>query len=97
MRVWWRHISHKSLWPNERLFFEIYAKALRGGPLASFLDDIVDAWVAPIAAFSGSEAYARLCVAVTRGLLLDLLATRNRKAVDAAMEQFIALGRPSVR
>src|ERR1044071_3890552 len=24
MRTWWRHISDTSLWPNERLFFEIY-------------------------------------------------------------------------
>ena len=30
-------------------------------------------------------------VAVSRGLLLDLLATRNREAVDAAMEAYIAL------
>jgi AcrR family transcriptional regulator len=99
MRVWWQHISHKSLWPNERLFFEIYAHALRGGPTKHFLDDIVDAWVAPVAvmaeaagiARADAVAYARLCVAVTRGLLLDLLATRDRKAVDAAMDQFIAM------
>ncbi|HVV37826.1 MAG TPA: TetR/AcrR family transcriptional regulator [Acidimicrobiales bacterium] len=97
MRAWWRHISHKSLWPNERLFFEIYAQALRGGPTAHFLDDIVDAWVEPIAAASGSAAFARLCVAVTRGLLLDLLATQDRKAVDAAMDYFIARVQPSVR
>ena len=97
MRVWWRHISHKSLWPNERLFFEIYCHAMRGGPTQHFLDDIVDAWVAPLAVVTGSVAYARLCVAVTRGLLLDLLATGDRRAVDAAMEQFIALGQPSAR
>src|SRR3954465_7364235 len=24
MRAWWRHISDAALWPNERLFFEIY-------------------------------------------------------------------------
>src|SRR3954462_6278284 len=24
MRAWWRHISDPSLWPNERLFFEVY-------------------------------------------------------------------------
>ena len=23
-RAWWRHISDPSLWPNERLFFELY-------------------------------------------------------------------------
>lgn len=97
MRAWWRHISSPALWPNERLFFEVYAQGLRGRePSVRLLDGIVDDWVKPIAAMTG-EPYARLCVAVTRGLLLDLLATGNRKAVDTAMDQFIALGRPSVR
>ena len=38
-----------------------------------------------------AAAYARLGVAVTRGLLLDLLATADRAAVDAAMDEWIAL------
>lgn len=97
MRAWWKHISAPALWPNERLFFEVYAQALRGRePSVQLLDRIVDDWVERIAAMTGYP-YARLCVAVTRGLLLDLLATGNRKAVDAAMDQFIALGRPSAR
>ena len=33
---------------------------------------------------------ARLGVAVARGLLLDLLATGDREAVDAAVERYIA-------
>jgi hypothetical protein len=33
---------------------------------------------------------ARLGLAVTRGLLLDLLATGDRDGVDEAMEMFIA-------
>jgi hypothetical protein len=36
-------------------------------------------------------AHARLGVAISRGLLLDLLATENREAVDAAMEAYIDL------
>jgi hypothetical protein len=36
-----------------------------------------------------ARAGARLGVAVTRGLLLDLLATGDRAAVDAAMEAYI--------
>jgi hypothetical protein len=36
-----------------------------------------------------ARAHARLGVAVTRGLLLDLLATRDTTGVDAAMEAFI--------
>jgi AcrR family transcriptional regulator len=98
MRAWWTHISDPSLWPNERLFFEIYGQALQGRPgTTELLDGIVDAWLEPGA--SALEAYgvpegravARLGVAVTRGLLLDLLATGNRAEVDAAMEAYITL------
>src|SRR4051794_26371812 len=82
MRAWWRHISDESLWPNERLFFELYGQALQGRPgTAEMLDGIVDAWLEPAATmltqlgFPNGEATARLGIAVTRGLLLDLLAT----------------------
>ena len=30
MRGWWRHISDPSLWPNERLFYELYGQAIQG-------------------------------------------------------------------
>ena len=99
IRDWWRHISDPALWPNERLFFEIYAQALQGSTYAlPLLDGIVDLWVEPltrIAVAQGRDeaearAEARLGVAVTRGLLLDLLATQDRAAVDAAMERYIA-------
>jgi AcrR family transcriptional regulator len=99
MRRAWRHIADPSLWPNERLFFEIYTQALQGHPHAlPVLDGIVDLWVEPltrIAVAQGRDeaearAEARLGVAVTRGLLLDLLATQDRAAVDAAMERDIA-------
>ena len=100
MRQWWRHISDPSLWPNERLFFELYGQALQGRPgTEELLDGIVDAWLpfATVAlealgmAHDEALAQARLGVAVTRGLLLDLLATGNREAVDAAMEAYIDL------
>lgn len=100
MRAWWRHISDPSLWPNERLFYELYGQALQGRPgTEELLDGIVDAWLPPIVevnrAYGMDEAtavaHARLGVAVTRGLLLDLLATRDREAVDAAMERWIAI------
>jgi AcrR family transcriptional regulator len=100
LRQWWRHISSPTLWPNERLFFEVYGQALQGRPgTTALLDGIVDAWVEPAAqgfiayGFGREEAYAsaRLGIAVSRGLLLDLLATGDRDAVDAAMEAYIAL------
>jgi AcrR family transcriptional regulator len=98
MRRMWRRVADPALWPNERLFFEVYAQALRGGPHAEpLLDGIVDLWVEPLARLAvargddeaRARAEARLGVAVTRGLLLDLLATRDRAAVDAAMERYI--------
>ena len=105
MWIWWRHISDPSLWPNERLFFEVYGQALHGrSPATQLLDGVVDAWVDPIAEMlttmgvppDDARPLARLGVAVTRGLLLDLLATGDRASVDAAMEQWIALNARSL-
>jgi AcrR family transcriptional regulator len=98
MRRMWRRVADPALWPNERLFFEVYAQALQGSPHAlPLLDGIVDLWVEPLARIAVAQgrpedearAEARLGVAVTRGLLLDLLATGDRAAVDAAMERYI--------
>jgi AcrR family transcriptional regulator len=100
MRAWWRHISDPSLWPNERLFFEIYGQALQGRPHAGeLLEGIVDSWLGPVTemgeamgmSHDTAEASARLGIAVTRGLLLDLLATGDRARVDAAVEHWIEL------
>jgi AcrR family transcriptional regulator len=99
-RAFWKHISDPSLWPNERLFFELYGRALQGrGPAVELLDGIVTDWLEPITEVnvalglprSEAAAQARLGLAVTRGLLLDLLATRDATGVDAAMDAFIAL------
>jgi AcrR family transcriptional regulator len=98
LREWWRHISDPALWPNERLFFEIYGQALQGRPgTTELLDGIVDDWLEPGIQYGlargmtreQAAASARLGVAVTRGLLLDLLATGDRAAVDAAMDAYI--------
>jgi AcrR family transcriptional regulator len=96
----WAHISDPSLWPQEKLFFELYARALRGRPgTQGFLDDVIDPWVVLLSgAFvaagadeAGARADARLGVAVVRGLLLDLLATKDRQGVDAAYERYLQL------
>ncbi len=100
MRAWWRHISDPSLWPNERLFFELYGQAAQGRPhTAQMLDGIVDDWLEPATEINmayglsrdEARAHARLGIAVTRGLLLDLVATREVEAVDAAMDAFIEI------
>jgi hypothetical protein len=100
MRSMWQRLADPSLWPNERLFFELYAQALQGRPgTAAMLDDVVDAWLRPMAEYAreremdvqAAQADTRLGVAVVRGLLLDLLATRDRAAVDRAFERYVAL------
>jgi AcrR family transcriptional regulator len=99
-RRMWQHLSDPALWPNERLFFEMYGRALQArAHTAGLLDDTVNSWLEPIMALRQAQgvppqairAQARLDLAGTRGLLLDLLATGDRAGVDAAMEQFIAL------
>jgi aminoglycoside 2'-N-acetyltransferase I len=99
----WRGLADPAMWPSERLFFEVYVQALQGHEHARpLLDGIVDGWVDPLARIgvaSGvpearARAEARLGVAVTRGLLLDLLATADRAGVDAAMERWIEVLAP---
>jgi AcrR family transcriptional regulator len=99
-RRMWRVLSDPALWPNARLFFEVYGQALQGRHhTAHFLDDIVESWLEPATAVrlaqgvppKRARAQARLDVATTRGLLLDLLATGDRAGVDDAAEQFNAL------
>lgn len=99
----WKRLSDPKMWPQERLFFELYSYALLGRPgTDGFLDGIVEDWVAPVAdglMAEGAEerdarADARLGLAVVRGLLLDLLATGDREAVDEAYRRFVSLVRP---
>jgi AcrR family transcriptional regulator len=100
LRAWWRHISDRSLWPNARLFFELYGQALQSREhTEELLEDIVESWLQPAAALSiargvpesDARAQARLGIAVTRGLLLDLLATEDVEGVDGAMEAYIGM------
>jgi AcrR family transcriptional regulator len=106
LRRMWRILADPSLWPLERLFYEVYGQALQGRPhMTHFLDDIVESWLAPAAALGvrqglskrDARAWARLGLAVTRGLLLDLLATGDRKGCDDAVERFIQALPPELR
>ena len=96
----WEHLTSPALWPYERLFFEVYAKGLLGKePARRLLDDAIDAWLPPVVDLLTAQgvppdkahADARLALAVTRGLLLDLLATGDLDAVNAAMGRFTEL------
>lgn len=94
----WQRFAEPELWPLERLFFDLYVQALHGKPhLSQFLDTALEPWfAATIKAHTArgmpptqARALARLGVATTRGLLLDLLATGDRGGVDAAMRMFL--------
>ncbi|HYB31137.1 MAG TPA: TetR/AcrR family transcriptional regulator [Solirubrobacteraceae bacterium] len=96
----WEHLRSPELAPQERLFFEVYGQALQGRRWAQpLLDGIVEDWVGPLAEMliadgapsESARIVARLSVAVTRGLLLDVLATGDDEEVDAAMAYFSRL------
>jgi len=100
-RRFWARYSDPRLWPQERLFFELYVHALRGRPgTEGFLDHAVNDWLGLLTAAIAdggisprlAPVAARLSMAVTRGLLLDLLATGDTDAVTAAYELFLQLG-----
>ena len=64
--------------------------------------ELVDPWLVSVDALSEragltpaqARAEARLAIAVTRGLLLDLLATGDRTGADEAMRRFVGSMRP---
>ena len=88
----WADLRRPELRPFERLFFECYARGVQGEkPFARMVPGAVDAWLAGDAATD--PALRRLGLAVTRGLLLDLVATEDDDGVDAAAKAFVDLAR----
>ena len=88
------------------LFFEMTSVAMRGDDVnAALRAPNIDMWVTALAALYAREfglgkaearAQARLILAATRGLLLDLLLTGDRRAADVAMARldFLLTGTP---
>lgn len=94
--AFWERFADPGLAPFERLYFELYGQALQGQSWAEpMLDGVVDDWLEPVTAAlrtadeRAGAVDARLAVAVTRGLLLDLLATGDHEAVREAMRHFM--------
>jgi AcrR family transcriptional regulator len=96
-RRMWERVADPRLHPHERLFFELYGRALQGDPGAvPMLTWVVPAWIEQLTALlvdrgipaDEARATARLGLATVRGLLLDLLATGDRAGADAAVELF---------
>jgi AcrR family transcriptional regulator len=95
----WRHFAEPRLGGRERLFFECYSRALQGEePFARMLPGAVTMWVDLMARLDErrgvprreARARARLHVALMRGLLLDLLATGDRRGTAAAIDLYVA-------
>lgn len=87
----WKHLTDPSLWPFERLFFECYARGAQGeAPFDRLVPALVDDWLT-LFPRGVRRDQARLALAVTRGLLLDLVGTEDRKGVDRAMHEFLAM------
>jgi AcrR family transcriptional regulator len=99
IRRMWSYLADPELGDFERLFFAIYGRALQGdSAIRSLLDDDIAHWLDTNVALSAPlglpadmvRTHARLGLAVTRGLLLDLLATGDRAGVEAALDVFAA-------
>jgi len=94
----WADVRRPELRQLERLFFECYARAAQGEkPFDRMLPGAVQGWLSEVAALENPAdgafhpAMARLGLAVTRGLLLDLVATNDEPGVDAAANAFANL------
>jgi AcrR family transcriptional regulator len=98
-REMWNAISNPSALPIFRLFFEVYALALRDRVrYAGFLSNFVAPWLASIGdplvdagwTRPDADAFATYVVAAFRGFLLDLCATEERARVDRAVELWLS-------
>jgi AcrR family transcriptional regulator len=93
--VMWADLRRPELRQLERLFFECYSRAAQGEkPFTRMIPGAVDGWLREVEATADvpyDGAMARLGLAVTRGLLLDLVATDDDAGVDAAARAFIEL------
>lgn len=90
----WEDLTRPELRPFERLFFECYARGCQGeAPFDRLVPAAVHGWLSAVDDRRGGAdaAAARLGLAVTRGLLLDLVATDDLGGVTAAAESFAAL------
>ncbi|OBG70208.1 TetR/AcrR family transcriptional regulator [Mycobacterium sp. E3339] len=92
----WADLRRPELRQLERLFFECYSRAAQGEkPFTRMIPGAVDGWLREVESAAAGVPYdgamARLGLAVTRGLLLDLVATDDEAGVDAAAQAFITL------
>ena len=98
IRALWAQVSDPALRPFVRLFYEVVAHAFHGRPgTEGFLDSLTEPWLeqaVEIAERMGAGRSVddiRLGVAVTRGLLIEVLATGDAGPATASLERFIEM------
>jgi AcrR family transcriptional regulator len=93
----WRQVADPAVLPFVPLFFEVLGQALQRRPgTEGFLAHLTEPWVEEGLALARDRgagdvldaADAQLAIAVVRGLLVDLAATGDRAAADAALARF---------
>jgi AcrR family transcriptional regulator len=91
----WAVLCQHELRPFERLFFECYSRGVQGEePFVRMVPGAVDGWLSEVDKAAGptsDPALVRLGLAVTRGLLLDLVATNDDAGVTSAAQAFAEL------
>jgi AcrR family transcriptional regulator len=94
----WAQVSDPALRPFVALFFEVLAMALHHRPgTERFLDQLTDPWldlgerIAAELDLTTSRDELRLGVAVSRGLLIEVLATGDVDGPTRSLEHFLDL------
>jgi len=93
LRSFWSLASRRDAAPYIRLFFEVYGLALHEPQrYGAFLDTVIHGWIAIMQEGTADKDVhlATLTIAVTRGLMLDLLATGDVDRTTAALELFVS-------
>ena len=94
----WTEVTAPELFPFVRLFFEVLGLALAGrAGTEEFVDGLIEPWLDEAEAAARAVGLTphrdelRLGIAVTRGLLIDVLATGDVEGATRAHERFIAM------
>lgn len=104
IRTQWARLTDPELLPFIRLFFEVFAYASRGREgTEEFLANLTDPWIEVAEATAErlglvtSKADLRLGVAVSRGLLMDVVAGADVATVTESLERYITMWEAAAR
>jgi AcrR family transcriptional regulator len=102
VRSQWAQLTDPQVLPFVRLFFEVLVYASRGQPgTEDFLANLTEPWIevgAAVAERMGvktSDAELRLGVAVSRGLLMDVVAGADVAVATESLERYLSMWEPA--